>query len=79
MSSKRKFCINCGKDIPAEAAYCPFCSAMQLDVLPKQVPQNKTGGNKENNKPNKQTKKTKGTPSRKYWLTRMRRRLALPI
>ena len=49
MSSKRKFCINCGKDIPAEAAYCPFCSAMQLDVLPKPVPQNKTGGIEEIN------------------------------
>lgn len=55
MSSKRKFCINCGKDIPAEAAYCPFCSAMQLDVLPKPVPQNKTGGIEESNKPDNQT------------------------
>lgn len=55
MSSKRKFCINCGKDIPAEAAYCPFCSAMQLDVLPKPAPQNKARVAKEENKPdNKQ-------------------------
>lgn len=46
MSSKRKFCINCGKDIPAEAAYCPFCSAMQLDVLPKPVPQIKPAASK---------------------------------
>lgn len=54
MSNKRKFCINCGKEIPAEAAYCPFCSAMQLDVLPKPVPQNKVGKNLEENRLNNQ-------------------------
>lgn len=46
MSEKgRKFCINCGQNIPAEAAYCPFCSAWQLDVLPKPSPElsNKKG------------------------------------
>lgn len=49
MDNKRKFCINCGKEIPTEAAYCPSCSAMQLDVLPKPVPSKKVEPVREDN------------------------------
>lgn len=38
MSDEKKFCINCGKEIPAAAAFCPVCSAWQLDVIPKPAP-----------------------------------------
>lgn len=46
MSDARKFCINCGKEIPSAAAYCPYCSQLQLDVLPKPAPPRKDSDNK---------------------------------
>lgn len=41
MSEKKKFCINCGKEIPASAAFCPICSAYQTDIIPKPAPARK--------------------------------------
>ena len=35
MDKDKKYCINCGKEIPKTATFCPYCSAWQEDSLPK--------------------------------------------
>lgn len=35
MDKDKKYCINCGKEIPKAATFCPFCSAWQEDALPE--------------------------------------------
>lgn len=38
MSNKdSKFCINCGKSIPASAEFCPFCGAKQENITTEKV------------------------------------------
>lgn len=36
-----KFCINCGKEIPAGSTFCPYCSAWQENKLPEPEEVNK--------------------------------------
>lgn len=39
MNEEMKFCINCGKKIPKEAEFCPFCGARQKPIgEPKEEP-----------------------------------------
>lgn len=41
MDKDKKYCINCGKEIPKTATFCPYCSAWQEDALP--APENTEG------------------------------------
>lgn len=68
MSDKKKFCINCGKEIPASAAFCPICSAYQTDIIPKPAPARKKDTEENNIKEDetnlKKTKKDENTYTR---------------
>ena len=32
MSQQTKFCKNCGKELPLEATFCPYCMTKLIDV-----------------------------------------------
>lgn len=44
MDKDKKYCINCGREIPKTATFCPFCSAWQEDALPKPAADTESSG-----------------------------------
>ncbi|WP_434432676.1 DUF805 domain-containing protein [Lactiplantibacillus paraplantarum] len=48
--SETKYCINCGKEIPADATFCPFCGATQGKATSAKA--QSTSAPEQNNEPN---------------------------